>query len=76
MQYLLSEARSRGPDRLNLHFRPQYLLCPFCQMDFDIVAKVETYAADTEDIIHTLRLQVLSLTVIFTAVRTVIRVLA
>ena len=60
VKYLLSEAKSRGgPGKINLHFRPQHYLCPFCELDFDIIAKVETYQRDTKMIIGNLKLEVL-----------------
>ena len=41
VNYLLEEAKSRGPLIFNRHWRPQYALCPFCGFDFDYIGEVK-----------------------------------
>ena len=39
--YLLDEVKQRGPLSLDPHFRPQYVSCPFCSMNFDYIGEIE-----------------------------------
>ena len=57
-QYLLDEAAFAGPEMLNGHFRPQWALCPFCLIDFNILGKIEDFEEDSAYIMDALRVRV------------------
>ena len=43
--YLLMEANKNGNCgslTFNVHWRPQYALCPFCRLEFDLLLKIES----------------------------------
>lgn len=39
--YLLDLAKQFGPLSFDVHWRPQYALCPFCSLDFDYIGDVD-----------------------------------
>ena len=39
--YLLDTAKQYGPLSFDVHWRPQYALCPFCSLDFDYIGDIE-----------------------------------
>ena len=42
----------------NRHFMPQYLTCPYCQLQFDLVGQLEDMETDTEFLTRHLGLKV------------------
>ena len=48
----------KGYDPYTLHFMPQYLACPHCQLEFDLVGKLEDMEGDTAFLAQHLGLRV------------------
>ena len=44
--YIIAESTDNGPHNLDRHFAPQYSVCPFCRLHFDVIAKVENLNRD------------------------------
>ena len=49
-----------------LHFIPQYVTCPYCDMDFDLVGKLEDMENDTAFLAQHLGLKVKSVIYVYT----------
>ena len=43
---------------LNGHFRPQWSLCPFCLIEFDVLGKIEDFEEDSAYIMDALGVRV------------------
>ena len=56
--FILSQAEAEGGLNVNVHFVPQWSLCPFCTIDFDFVGKVEDFEAESNYVIQRLKLGV------------------
>ena len=46
VQYLIDFSNENGAINLNRHFAPQYTLCPFCFIDFDVIGHLEEAKVD------------------------------
>ena len=56
--YIFDKVSTMGRTEIDPHFRPQWVMCPFCYMDLDIVAKIEDYDRDSNYILKSLNLLV------------------
>lgn len=59
----MSDASANGFLNVNVHFVPQWSLCPFCDLDFEFIGKVEDFETESNFVIQHLNLQVLLLTI-------------
>ena len=58
-RYIADQAEESGsPESMNIHYRPQHLLCPHCLLRFDAVGKLETFNKDSSAIMNALGLAV------------------
>ena len=57
--YIFGKMSSKRRTEIDPHFRPQWVMGPFCYMNIDIVAKVEDYEKDSNYILRNLNLMVI-----------------
>ena len=55
---MVDEASKLGIYYLDAHFKPLWASAPFCELDFDVIGRTETFNEDSNYIIRTLGLQV------------------
>ena len=67
IKVILETLNGTGPPLLEsryiphpLHYIPQYLACPYCQLEFDLVGRLEDMESDTAFLAKSLRLKVKS----------------
>lgn len=58
-QRIIQVAKTKGANKLNGHFRPQYLQCPFCEANFDVIGKLETFGEDKKNLFSALKYEVI-----------------
>jgi len=46
IQSIINLCKDTNPSKINVHFRPQYLLCRLCSFDYDFHIKLETISQD------------------------------
>ena len=49
-----------------LHFIPQYITCPYCQLEFDLVGKLDDMESDTAFLAQHLGIKVKSVIYVYT----------
>lgn len=47
LRFILDQLREIGADRVDAHWRPQYLSCPFCLLNFSVYAHMEELNEDS-----------------------------
>lgn len=57
-QYLLYQAKTIGAGKLDEHFKPQWLSCSWCQVEFDLIGKLETLNHDRHMLLRALNRRV------------------
>ena len=58
--YILNEGNQENWYNINIHWRPQIALCPFCAFDYKVYGKFDTHEEDTAYILHKTNLTHLS----------------
>ena len=48
VQYHIELVHKKGPTYFNILVRPQYILCPFCALEFDYVGDIKTLSKHIE----------------------------
>ena len=56
--YICDEADLHGPGSLDVHFRPQWMICPHCDMRFDAIGKLEAINHDMKQFVKPLHIWV------------------
>ena len=56
--FICDEAEEHGAESLDPHFRPQWLVCPHCDLRFDAIAKLENIVKDQRAFVKPLKLWV------------------
>ena len=57
-QFIVDESKRIGVEYLDIHFRPQWVSCPFCALEFDMIGSHEEFQDDFEFFIDQYNLKV------------------
>ena len=58
VEYILQQVELSGIYSLNDHLRPQWTLCPFCDLHFDVIGHLEDYEEDSAFIFNSMGIKV------------------
>ena len=64
VEYILQQVELSGIYSLNDHLRPQWTLCPFCDLHFDVIGHLEDYEEDTAFIFNSMDIKVSRFTLV------------
>ena len=58
--FIINEGKQKNWYNINIHWRPQIALCPFCAFEYKVYGKLDTHEEDTAYILHKTNLTHLS----------------
>jgi hypothetical protein len=59
VQYIIDQAETVGPYRLDNHIKPMWTACPFCLVQFDVIGHIEEFDLDSLFILENMNLTVI-----------------